>query len=63
MSAQTLWQTYIQLGEAEAAFRIHKSEPSLRPIWHQIAEPVPAHALVCFPAQVLRLAEEPARQL
>ena len=30
-----LWKTYIQLTEAEAAFRIHKSDLSIRPIWHQ----------------------------
>jgi len=29
---QVLWQTYIQLSDAEAAFRIHKSELSIRPI-------------------------------
>src|SRR5262249_35187652 len=31
---ESLWQTYIQLTEAEAAFRIQKSELSIRPIWH-----------------------------
>ena len=34
-SSEALWRTYIQLSEAEAAFRIHKSELSIRPIWHQ----------------------------
>lgn len=52
-SADTLWKTYIQLTEAEAAFRIHKSELSLRPIWHQRADRVQAHILVCFLAYVL----------
>jgi hypothetical protein len=33
--AEQLWRTYIQLSEAEAAFRIHQSELSIRPIWHQ----------------------------
>ncbi len=51
--AQTLWRTYIQLSEAEAAFRIHKSELSLRPIWHQRSDRVQAHILVCFLAYVL----------
>ena len=50
---ETLWQTYIQLTEAEAAFRIHKSDLSLRPIWHQKTERVQAHILVCFLAYVL----------
>ena len=44
---------YIQLTEAEAAFRIHKSDLGLRPIWHQKEERVEAHILVCFPAYVL----------
>jgi transposase len=43
-----LWRTYIQLTEAEAAFRIHKSELAIRPIWHQKAERIKAHILVCF---------------
>jgi transposase len=52
-SEQELWRTYIQLTEAEAAFRIHKSDLSIRPIWHQKAERVQAHILVCFLAYVL----------
>jgi hypothetical protein len=32
---EALWRTYIQLTEAEAAFRIQKSDLSIRPIWHQ----------------------------
>jgi transposase len=50
---EALWQTYIQLTEAEAAFRIHKSELSIRPIWHQRDDRVLAHILVCFLAYVL----------
>jgi transposase len=52
-SSEELWRTYIQLTEAEAAFRIHKSDLSIRPIWHQKAERVQAHILVCFLAYVL----------
>jgi len=52
-SDQALWQAYIQLTEAEAAFRIHKSDLSLRPIWHQKQDRVLAHILVCFLAYVL----------
>jgi transposase len=48
-----LWKAYIQLTEAEAAFRIHKSDLGLRPIWHQKEERVLAHILVCFLAYVL----------
>ncbi len=52
-SEEDLWKTYIQLTEAEAAFRIHKSDLSIRPIWHQKEERVLAHILVCFLAYVL----------
>lgn len=52
-SPEECWRTYIQLTEAEAAFRIHKSDLSLRPIWHQRAHRVQAHILVCFLAYVL----------
>jgi hypothetical protein len=52
-TASELWETYIQLTEAEAAFRIHKSDLSIRPIWHQKPERVQAHILVCFLAYVL----------
>jgi transposase len=52
-SDDELWSTYIQLTEAEAAFRIQKSDLSLRPIWHQKEERVLAHILVCFLAYVL----------
>jgi transposase len=41
-SAEELWRTYI-----------HKSDLSIRPIWHQKAERVQAHILVCFLAYVL----------
>jgi transposase len=52
-NAEQLWRTYIQLSEAEAAFRIHKSELAIRPIWHQREDRVQAHILVCFLAYVL----------
>jgi transposase len=50
---EELWKTYMQLTEAEAAFRIHKSDLSIRPIWHQKEERVLAHILVCFLGYVL----------
>ena len=52
-SDEVLWKAYIQLSDAEAAFRIHKTDLSIRPIWHQKAERVEAHILVCFLAYVL----------
>jgi len=51
--AETLWRTYVQLTDAEAAFRIQKSELSIRPIWHQRTDRVQAHIFVCFLADVL----------
>lgn len=53
-SADELWRAYMQLTEAEAAFRIQKSDLRLRPVWHQKQERVQAHILVCFLAYVLR---------
>lgn len=52
-SEDELWQAYIQLTEAEAAFRIQKTDLALRPIWHQKEERVQAHLLVCFLGYVL----------
>jgi transposase len=48
-----LWKAYIQLTQAEAAFRIQKDQLRVRPIWHQRADRVEAHILVCFLAFVL----------
>jgi transposase len=48
-----LWKRYIQLTEAEWAFRIAKDELEIRPIWHQKEDRVLAHILVCFLAYVL----------
>jgi transposase len=52
-SAEELWQAYIQLTQAESAFRLCKQELGLRPIWHQRQDRVQAHILVCFLAYVL----------
>jgi hypothetical protein len=43
-----LWQTYVQLTEAEAAFRTLESEVKVRPIWHWTEQRVEAHVLVAF---------------
>ncbi len=43
-----LWRWYMQLSQAEAAFRISKSDLSLRPVFHHKTERVQAHILVCF---------------
>ena len=51
---EELWKTYIRL--TKAAYRIHKSDLSIRPIWHQREErvlaggPSPAHLFVPHPA-------------
>ena len=49
----TLWKQYIQLTDAEWAFRITKDELVIRPIWHHKQKRVEAHILVCFLAYVL----------
>jgi transposase len=49
----TLWKRYIQLTDAEWAFRINKDELCIRPIWHHREERVQAHILVCFLAYVM----------
>ena len=45
---QQLWSMYMQLTEAEAAFRALKSELSIRPLFHQKEPRVKAHVLVAF---------------
>jgi transposase len=50
---EQLWKTYIQLTEAEAAFRIQKSDLCIRPIWHHKQDRIKAHILICFLAYVL----------
>jgi transposase len=47
-SPQELWSRYMQLTEAEAAFRALKSELSIRPLFHQKEPRVKAHVLVAF---------------
>jgi len=48
-----LWRWYVQLTQAEAAFRLDKSDLGLRPVFHQKAKRVQAHILVCFLALAL----------
>ena len=48
-----LWRWYIQLTQAEAAFRVDKSDLGLRPVFHQKTHRVQAHILVCFLALAL----------
>jgi transposase len=52
-SEQELWSMYMQLNDAEAAFRTLKQDLSIRPIYHQLESRVKAHVLVCFLAYVL----------
>ncbi len=43
-----LWKRYIQLTDAEWAFRIHKDELDIRPLWHQKQDRVLARIFICF---------------
>ena len=44
---------YMQLNDAEAAFRTLKQDLSIRPIYHQLEDRVKAHVLVCFLAYAM----------
>jgi hypothetical protein len=48
-----LWLWYLQLQQAEAAFRTSKSDLHLRPVFHHKDERVDAHLFVCFLALAL----------
>lgn len=52
-SEQELWSMYMQLNDAEAAFRTLKQDLSIRPIYHQLEARVKAHVLICFLAYAL----------
>jgi transposase len=52
-SDEKLWKAYIQLTQAETAFRINKDQLRVRPIWLKRDERVQAHILVCFLAFVV----------
>jgi transposase len=48
-----LWRWYIQLTQAEDAFRCSKSDLGLRPLYHHKEDRVQAHILICFIALVM----------
>lgn len=43
-----LWRMYMQLNQAEKAFRMSKSDLGMRPIFHQKEDRVQTHIFVCF---------------
>lgn len=47
-TVEELWTKYIQLTEAEAAFRALKSELAVRPVFHQLERRAKAHLLIAF---------------
>jgi transposase len=47
-SGEEIWRAYMQLTEAEEAFRLHKSDLVMRPVRHQKEHRVQAHILVRF---------------
>jgi len=54
MASWREWRAYVQLTEAKAALRVHKSDFQIRPVWHNREDRVVAHILVClFLAYVL----------
>ena len=50
---RSLWRWYIQLTQAEDAFRCCKSDLGLRPLFHRLEHRVQAHILICFIALVM----------
>ena len=52
-SEEDLWRMYMQLNDAEAAFRTLKQDLSIRPIYHQLQRRIEAHVLVCFIAYAM----------
>jgi len=50
---ESLWRWYIQLTQAEDAFRCCKSDLGMRPVFHHIEERVQAHIMVCFLSLVM----------
>ena len=52
-SEQELWRMYMQLNDAETAFRTLKQDLSIRPIYHQLQRRIEAHVLVCFIAYAM----------
>lgn len=52
-TAEQLWSTYMQLAQAEEAFRAMKTHLMLRPMWHHLAGRVQAHVFVCVLAYAL----------
>jgi hypothetical protein len=52
-SEQELWHMYMQLNNAEAAFRTLKQDIGIRPLFHQVQRRVEAHVLVCFVAYTM----------
>jgi transposase len=47
-TVEELWTKYIQLTEAEAAFRALTSELAVRPVFHQLERRAKAHLMVAF---------------
>ena len=57
-SGEKLRRACIQLTEAEEAFRLHKSDLVMRPLWRRKEQRVQARILVCFPACLLQTRRE-----
>jgi transposase len=53
-SPTEFWKMYMQLVDAEEAFRTLKSDLEIRPIYHQVRPRVHAHVLVAFLAYAMR---------
>lgn len=62
-SSKDLWMMYMQLNDAEAAFRNLKTDLGIRPVFHQKQSRIEGHILVAFLGCVLwKTLDELARQ-
>lgn len=52
-SEEELWKMYMQLNDADAAFRTLKQDLSIRPVFYQLEHRVEAHVFVCFLAYAM----------
>ena len=50
-----LWTQYVELTQIESVFRSLKSEPRIRPIYHQLEHRADAHVLMAFLAYCLQV--------
>lgn len=56
LSAQSIWEIYVMLSEAESCYRCLKSEAGLRPNWHNLEHRINGHMFISLLAYHLIVA-------